>query len=241
MVAPQHTHGATSARNCQHLCVCVMRNAAVHLWLHHCWSTQSRRRGEEGEMSLLQSWRPLLHSCMLGVQTVGKTSRWSLKFLFRAMGQCSLITMLTRNWFQEIMRHPCFDKKETRCCGLTTDKSAHLREVWDRFVRNSIACCKPGTDTTVDEQQSPTKARQYKMSFGISKGLLWDSKHQLCTIAGLLEMQSQIGPRACPAVSWPEWKLFWLEQHHTGGLWTSDSAVLGKLILSCSKSCRRYH
>ncbi|KAI4830991.1 hypothetical protein KUCAC02_002592, partial [Chaenocephalus aceratus] len=66
---------------------------------------------------------------------------------------------LSRNRFREIMRYLRFDKKETRRCRLTTDKFTHVRKVWDRFVDNSIASYRPGSDITVDEQLFPTKSR----------------------------------------------------------------------------------
>ncbi|KAJ4930775.1 hypothetical protein JOQ06_025083 [Pogonophryne albipinna] len=66
---------------------------------------------------------------------------------------------LSRNRFREIMRYLLFDKKETRRCRLTTDKFTHVRKVWDRFVENSIASYRPGSDITVDEQLFPTKSR----------------------------------------------------------------------------------
>ncbi|XP_071061469.1 piggyBac transposable element-derived protein 4-like [Pseudochaenichthys georgianus] len=66
---------------------------------------------------------------------------------------------LSRNRFREIMRYLRFDKKETRRCRLTTDKFTHVRKVWDRFVDNSIASYRPGSDITVDEQLFLTKSR----------------------------------------------------------------------------------
>lgn len=66
---------------------------------------------------------------------------------------------MSRNRFQEIMRFLRFDKKETRRTRLQENKFALVAEVWEKFVQNSIACYKPRTDITVDEQLFPTKAR----------------------------------------------------------------------------------
>lgn len=74
-------------------------------------------------------------------------------------GNAFFIATLSRNRFWEIMRYLCFDRKETRRCRLTTDKFAHLREVWDRFAKKSTACYRAGYNITVDEQLFPTKAR----------------------------------------------------------------------------------
>ncbi|KAJ8271033.1 hypothetical protein GJAV_G00122010 [Gymnothorax javanicus] len=74
-------------------------------------------------------------------------------------GNAFFISTLSRNRYQEIMRFLCFDRKETRRCRLTADRFAPLREVWDMFVSNSIACFRPGPNITVNEQLFPTKAR----------------------------------------------------------------------------------
>ncbi|KAE8300064.1 hypothetical protein D5F01_LYC00198 [Larimichthys crocea] len=48
--------------------------------------------------------------------------------------------------------------RQTRRTRLRDNKFALMRNVWDRFVQNSIACYNPGANITVDEQLFTTKA-----------------------------------------------------------------------------------
>ncbi|XP_029958868.1 piggyBac transposable element-derived protein 3-like [Salarias fasciatus] len=66
---------------------------------------------------------------------------------------------MPKNRFKDIMRYLRFDKKEDRFSRLSTDKFALMSHVWSSFIKNCIACYKPGACITVDEQLFPTKSR----------------------------------------------------------------------------------
>ncbi len=68
-------------------------------------------------------------------------------------------TTMSRNRYGEIMRDLRFDKKETRCIRLASDRFALVSDVWKRLIQNSIACYKPRPEITNDEQLSPMKSR----------------------------------------------------------------------------------
>lgn len=74
-------------------------------------------------------------------------------------GNTFFISTMSGNQFREIMHYLRFDRKETQCCRLTSDKFALIAEVWQKFTQNCTACYRPGPDITVDEQLFPTKAR----------------------------------------------------------------------------------
>ncbi len=59
----------------------------------------------------------------------------------------------------EIPKYLRFDDKNTRAARLVTDRCAMISEIFDKFVKNSIASYTPGENITVDEQLFPTKAR----------------------------------------------------------------------------------
>ncbi|XP_062304721.1 piggyBac transposable element-derived protein 4-like [Osmerus eperlanus] len=66
---------------------------------------------------------------------------------------------MSRQKFRDIMRYLRFDDKNTRADRLVTDRFAMMSEIFDNFVKNSIACYTPGENITIDEQLLPTKAR----------------------------------------------------------------------------------
>ena len=89
-----------------------------------------------------------------GSKNIDVDSFWSKRW-----GNVFFSSTMSRNRFREIMRYLRFDKKETRRTRLTEDKFALVSEVWNSFIKNAIACYKPGPDITVDEQLFPTKSR----------------------------------------------------------------------------------
>ncbi|XP_034543026.1 activating transcription factor 7-interacting protein 1 isoform X2 [Notolabrus celidotus] len=78
------------------------------------------------------------------------SEEWGLAF-FR--------TTMPRDRFRTIMRYLRFDNKHNRRVRLCVDKFALMSDVWDGFVKNSIACYRPGLCINVDEQLFPTKTR----------------------------------------------------------------------------------
>ncbi|XP_018534114.1 uncharacterized protein LOC108884606 isoform X1 [Lates calcarifer] len=139
------------------MCLC---DGVMLQHIRECTIAKARRAGEERanwDVSLaeLKAFIALLYVrgayCGKNIDVESFWSeQWSIMFF---------TTTMSKNRFQEIMRHLCFDQKMTRCCQSTSDKFAHLREVWDRFIKNSIACYRPGRDITVNEQLFPTKVR----------------------------------------------------------------------------------
>ena len=101
------------------------------------------------------------------------SKKWGPEFFTKTM---------PRNKFTEILRFTCFDKRISEAKGRKNDKFALISEVWNRFIKNSQACYKPGVNMTVDEQLFPIKARcrftQYMSNkpdkFGIKFGLASD-------------------------------------------------------------------
>ncbi len=95
--------------------------------------------------------------------------------------------LISRNRFELIMSHLRFDDKDHRRRIVETDKSIHVRAIWERFVANCAAWYKPGKYLTVDEQLFPSKSRcpfmqymPYKPDkFGLKFWILCDSKYVL--------------------------------------------------------------
>ncbi|KAK0136475.1 PiggyBac transposable element-derived protein 4 [Merluccius polli] len=66
---------------------------------------------------------------------------------------------MPRNRYRQIMKCLRFDNKDTRAERLLADKFALISDTWNSFVKNSIACYKPGQNITVGEQLFLTKSR----------------------------------------------------------------------------------
>ncbi len=66
---------------------------------------------------------------------------------------------MSRQKSQNIMGYLRFDDKNTRAARLVTDRFAMISEIFDKFVKNSIASYTSGENITVDEQLFPTKTR----------------------------------------------------------------------------------
>lgn len=119
-----------------------------------CTVAEARRCGAEGwEMSLgeLKAFIALLFA--KGVhygKNMDVEDLWSKEW-----GPPFFSTTMSRNRFREIMRFLRFDQKDTS----ESDMFVLISEVWDRLIKNSIACFKPGAEITVDEQLFPTKSR----------------------------------------------------------------------------------
>ncbi|CAF0987998.1 unnamed protein product, partial [Brachionus calyciflorus] len=92
--------------------------------------------------------------------------------------------IMSRNKFLKIIRYLRFDEKSTRCTRVMNDKFCMIRELWDRFIKNSQACYVPNQHLTVDEQLLPSKTRcsfiQYMPNkpdkFGIKSWILSEVK-----------------------------------------------------------------
>lgn len=66
---------------------------------------------------------------------------------------------MSRDRFTEIKRFLRFDIISTRIQRLHRDKFALASEIWKPFIENCIACYKPNTNITIDEQLFPTRCR----------------------------------------------------------------------------------
>ncbi|XP_042569986.1 piggyBac transposable element-derived protein 3-like isoform X2 [Cyprinus carpio] len=75
------------------------------------------------------------------------------------LGNPHIIGTMSRNRFQDIMRHLRFDDRSTRSDRAKTDKFAAISSVWGSFVTNCITSYNPGLHITVDEQLFPSKTR----------------------------------------------------------------------------------
>ena len=80
---------------------------------------------------------------------------------------------MPKNRFCEILRFIRFDE------SLKTDKSALYSVWWKRFIRNSVACHKPGGFVTVDGQFFPKKAVCPFIQFMPSKPDKYGPKYEL--------------------------------------------------------------
>ncbi|XP_051956395.1 piggyBac transposable element-derived protein 4-like isoform X1 [Xyrauchen texanus] len=91
---------------------------------------------------------------VVGSKSMRLDDFWSKEF-----GHSFFKETMSRQKFRDIMRYLRFDDKSTRAARLVTDRFAMISEIFDKFVKNSIASYTPGENITVDEQLFPTKAR----------------------------------------------------------------------------------
>ncbi|XP_019905285.3 activating transcription factor 7-interacting protein 1 isoform X1 [Esox lucius] len=137
------------------LCLCDMQ---MLQHIRDCTVTCANRKGElMWDMSVdeLKAFIALLFvRGAYGGKTMDVESFWSDRY-----GVDFFRETLTRNRFREIMQHLRFDDRETRGQRLETDKFAAVSDTWNGFVKNCIACYKPGKNLTFVEQLFPTKAR----------------------------------------------------------------------------------
>ncbi|XP_029007165.1 piggyBac transposable element-derived protein 3-like [Betta splendens] len=98
---------------------------------------------------------------------------------------------MSRDRFQDIMRHLRFDDSSTRVERAKTDEFAAISGVWGSFVSNCISSYSPGPHIAVDAQLLPTKTRcrflQYVASkpekFGIKFWVACDAKSKyICNV-----------------------------------------------------------
>lgn len=89
---------------------------------------------------------------------------WSAK-----MGNPLIIGIMTRNRFQNIMRHLRFDDKDTRSERVETDRFAAISDIWKSFVANCIKSYNPGRYITIDEQLFPTKTHCCFLEYSATK------------------------------------------------------------------------
>ena len=106
---------------------------------------------------------------------------WSVSFFQQTM---------SRNCCREIVRFLCFDLRNTRSARLQTDKFALIPDIWNRFVDNSISCCKPGENITIDEQLFPTKSRCRFTQYMLNEPDKFDIKFWLA-----VDVESEVHPK----------------------------------------------
>ena len=95
---------------------------------------------------------------------------------------------MPRDRARDIKKYLRFDKRHERRRNLARDKFALMSPLFDRFVRNSQRCYRPGPFLTIDEQLFPTKARcrftqympQKPDKFGIKFWVLADVETKYC-------------------------------------------------------------
>ena len=104
-------------------------------------------------------------------------------------GQLIFRNTMSRDRYQEIMKHLRFDDYFSRRQSRETDKFCLISEVWNCFIENYKKCYVPNCDLTIDEQLFPCKTRcpfiQYVANepdkFGIKFSLLADAQSKyLC-------------------------------------------------------------
>uniref|UniRef100_A0A8C5DVD5 PiggyBac transposable element-derived protein domain-containing protein n=10 Tax=Gouania willdenowi TaxID=441366 RepID=A0A8C5DVD5_GOUWI len=121
------------------------------------WTIQHARQTEQTD------WFMILHELMAFISVIilrGVTKVPSLRDSWSACLGNPLITgIMSRNRFQDIMRHLRFDDMFTRSERVQTDKFAAISDVWGSFVTNCITCYNPGRHITIDEQLFPSKTR----------------------------------------------------------------------------------
>ena len=91
---------------------------------------------------------------------------------------------MSRDRYQEIMKHLRFDDFFSRRQRRETDKFCLISEVWNCFIESCKKCYVPNFDLTINEQLFPCKARcpftQYMANkpdkFGIKFWLLADAQ-----------------------------------------------------------------
>ena len=99
-------------------------------------------------------------------------------------GQLIFRYTMSRDRYQEIMKHLRFDGFFSRRQRTETDKFGLIFEVWNCFMENCKKCYVPNCDLTIDEQLFPCKTRcpfiQYIANkpdkFGIKFSLLADAQ-----------------------------------------------------------------
>lgn len=89
--------------------------------------------------------------------------------------------------FTEILRYLRFDTREIRRPRTYSNKFAVVSEVWNAFVRNCIACYKPGLNITVEEQWCLSSGEVIK--FALTADV--DSKYVLNVVPYSGEDESQ--------------------------------------------------
>lgn len=77
----------------------------------------------------------------------------------KCFGIPEIIYTMSRDRYENLMRHLRFDIKDTRLERMQTDKFAAISDIWGRFVHNCKLSYNPGQHITVDEQLFPTKVR----------------------------------------------------------------------------------
>ena len=104
-------------------------------------------------------------------------------------GQLFFRNTMSRDRYQEIMKHLGFDDVFSRRQRRETEKFCLISEVWSCFVENCKKCYVPNCNLTIDEQLFPCQARcpflQYMVNkpdkFGIKFWLLTDAQSKyLC-------------------------------------------------------------
>ena len=99
-------------------------------------------------------------------------------------GQLIFQNTMSRDKYQEIMKHLRFDDFFSRRQRRKTDKFCLISEVWNCFIENCEKCYVPNCDLTIDEQRFPCKTRcsfiKYMANkpdkFGIKFWLLTDAQ-----------------------------------------------------------------
>uniref|UniRef100_A0A8C5HKK6 PiggyBac transposable element-derived protein domain-containing protein n=1 Tax=Gouania willdenowi TaxID=441366 RepID=A0A8C5HKK6_GOUWI len=121
------------------------------------WTTQHAQQSEQVDwfMALPELMAFIAVIIMRGVTKVPSLrDSWSAN-----LGNPWIIATMSRNRFQDIMRHLRFDDMFTRSERAETDKFAAISDVWGSFVTNCITSYNPGRHITIDEQLFPTKTR----------------------------------------------------------------------------------
>ena len=111
-------------------------------------------------------------------------------------GQLIFRNTMSRDRYQEIMKHLWFDDFFSRRQRRETDKFCLISEVWNCFIENCKKCYVPNCDLTIDEQLFPCKTRcpfiQYMANkpdkFGIKFWLLTDAQSKI-----LVQWQTILG------------------------------------------------
>ncbi|CAJ1081502.1 uncharacterized protein LOC125251123 [Xyrichtys novacula] len=75
------------------------------------------------------------------------------------LGNPQIIATMSRNRFKDIMRHLCFDDRDTRSERTKTDKLTAISAMWSSFVTNCITSYNSGRHITTDEQLFLSKTR----------------------------------------------------------------------------------
>ena len=74
-------------------------------------------------------------------------------------GQLIFRNTMSRDRYQEIMKHLRFDDFFSRRQTRETDKFCLISEMWNCFIENCMKCYVPNCDLTIDEQLFPCKTR----------------------------------------------------------------------------------